>query len=250
MILKSLSLLVLTIIGFCECLQAQTATQIIERANERMQGESSKAEMAMKIVRPNWERSVSFKSWSKGDDFSLILITAPARDEGTAFLMRENEIWNWLPDVNRTIKMPPSMMSQSWMGSDFSNNDLVRESSIVTDYNHTLLQDTTINGYDCYKIEMVPTPEAPIVWAKVHTYISKDEYLQLRSEFYDEDDYLIRIMNGSEVRELGGRLIPTKLEMIPVEEEGNKTIVTYQNLEFNIDISERFFSIQNMKRIE
>ncbi|MEQ8524917.1 outer membrane lipoprotein-sorting protein [Gracilimonas sp.] len=250
MIHKSLSLLVLAAFCFCECLQAQDATQIIERANEKMQGESSKAEMTMQIVRPNWERSVSFKSWSKGEDYSLILITAPARDEGTAFLMRENEIWNWLPDVNRTIKMPPSMMSQSWMGSDFSNNDLVRESSIVTDYSHTLLQDTTINGYECYRIEMIPKPTAPIVWAKVHTYISKEQYLQLRSEFYDEDDYLVRIMSGSEVKEMGGRLIPTKLEMIPVEEEGNKTVVTYQSLEFNIDVSERFFSIQNMKRIQ
>lgn len=250
MSLKSLSLFILAVFCFCEYPQAQSATEIIERANERMQGESSKAEMTMQIVRPNWERSVSFKSWSKGEDYSLILITAPARDEGIAFLMRENEIWNWLPDVNRTIKMPPSMMSQSWMGSDFSNNDLVRESSIVTDYTHTLLPDTTIDGYDCYSIEMIPTPEAPIVWAKVHTYISKDKYLQLRSEFYDEDDYLVRIMNGSDVKEMGGRLIPTKLEMIPVEEEGNKTIVTYQILKFNIDISERFFSIQNMKRVQ
>ncbi|MCP9290734.1 outer membrane lipoprotein-sorting protein [Gracilimonas sediminicola] len=250
MMLKSLSLFLLAAFVLCECLPAQDATQIIEQANERMQGESSKAEMTMQIVRPNWERSVSFKSWSKGEDFSLILITAPARDEGTAFLMRENEIWNWLPDVNRTIKMPPSMMSQSWMGSDFSNNDLVRESSIVTDYTHKLLQDTTINGYDCYRIEMIPKPEAPIVWAKVHTFISKDEYLQLRSEFYDEDDFLVRIMKGSEVKEIGGRLIPTKLEMIPLEDEGNKTIVTYQNLEFNIDISKQFFSIQNMKRLE
>lgn len=229
---------------------AQSATEIVQRAYEKMQGENSKAEMTMTIVRPNWERSVSFKSWSLGQDFSLILTTAPARDEGTAFLMRENEIWNWLPDVNRTIKMPPSMMSQSWMGSDFSNNDLVRESSVVKDYTHTLLSDTTISGYDCYKIEMIPKPEAPIVWAKVYIYISKDEYLQLRSEFYDEDDYLVRIMNGSDVKEMGGRLIPAKMEMIPVEEEGNKTVITYQSLEFDVDISERFFSIQNMKRVE
>lgn len=250
MFLKTFSAFVLAGSLFSISAWAQTATQIVERANKKMQGESSRAEMTMQIIRPNWQRSVSFKSWSKGEDYSLILITAPARDEGTAFLMRDNEIWNWLPDVNRTIKMPPSMMSQSWMGSDFSNNDLVRESSILTDYSHTLLQDTTLNGYDCYTIEMVPKPDAPIVWAKVHAYISKEEYLQLRFEFFDEDGYLLRIMSGSEVREMGGRLLPTKLEMIPVEEKGNKTIVTYQNLEFNIEVTERFFSIQNMKRIE
>ncbi len=215
-----------------------------------MEGESSRAEITMKIVRPNWDRSVSMKSWSLGEDYSLILITAPARDEGTSFLMRNNEIWNWLPDVNRTIKMPPSMMSQSWMGSDFSNNDLVRESSVITDYTYSMLEDETVDGYECYRIEMIPKPDAPIVWSRVVSYISKDEYLNLRVEYYDEDDEMVRVMTGSEVEQLGGRLLPTKMEMIPVEEEGNRTIITYQDIEFDIDISERFFSIQNMKRVQ
>ncbi|MGK7371085.1 MAG: outer membrane lipoprotein-sorting protein, partial [Candidatus Halalkalibacterium sp. M3_1C_030] len=112
--------------------QAQDATEIVKRADEKMRGESSRAEITMEIIRPTWSRSISMKAWSLGMDYSLILVTAPARDEGTAYLKRGNEIWNWLPDINRTIKMPPSMMSQSWMGSDFSNNDLVEESSIVT----------------------------------------------------------------------------------------------------------------------
>lgn len=240
----------LLMIGVALPLQAQDATEIVRKANEKMQGEQSRAEVTMQIIRPSWERSISMKSWSMGEDYNLILITAPARDEGTAFLMRENEIWNWLPNVNRTVKMPPSMMSQSWMGSDFSNNDLVRESSIVTDYTHTLQGDTTISDYDCYIIEMTPKPDAPVVWSKVLSYISKDEYLQLRGEFYDEDDVLVRIMNGSEIKELGGRLLPTKMEMNPVEEDGRKTVITYQNLEFDIDISENFFSTQNMKRVE
>jgi len=229
---------------------AQSAEEIVRQAYEKMEGESSRAEITMKIVRPNWDRSVSMKSWSLGEDYSLILITAPARDEGTSFLMRNNEIWNWLPDVNRTIKMPPSMMSQSWMGSDFSNNDLVRESSVITDYTYTLLEDENVDGYDCYKIEMIPKPDAPIVWARVVSFISKDEYLNLRVEYYDEDDEMVRVMTGSEVEQLGGRLLPTRMEMIPVEDEGNRTIITYQDIEFDIDISERFFSIQNMKRVQ
>ncbi|MDR9366600.1 MAG: outer membrane lipoprotein-sorting protein [Balneolaceae bacterium] len=229
---------------------AQSAEEIVRQAYEKMEGESSRAEITMKIVRPNWDRSVSMKSWSLGEDYSLILITAPARDEGTSFLMRNNEIWNWLPDVNRTIKMPPSMMSQSWMGSDFSNNDLVRESSVITDYTYSLLEDETVDGYDCYKIEMIPKPDAPIVWDRVVSFISKDEYLNLRVEYYDEDDEMVRVMTGSEVEQLGGRLLPTRMEMIPVEDEGNRTIITYQDIEFDIDISERFFSIQNMKRVQ
>lgn len=230
--------------------KSQSAAEIVQESYERMEGQSSRAEVTMKIVRPSWERSVSMKSWTLGEDYSLILITAPARDEGTAFLMRENEIWNWLPDVNRTIKMPPSMMSQSWMGSDFSNNDLVRESSIVTDYTYEMLGDSTVNGYDCYKIEMTPKPDAPIVWARVVTYISKEDYLNLRAEYFDEDDYMIRYMTGSEVKEMDGRMIPSRMEMVPIDEEGHKTVILYDDIEFDIDISERFFSIQNMKRIQ
>lgn len=229
---------------------AQSAEDVVREAYKKMEGESSRAEITMRIVRPSWERSVSMKSWSLGEDYSMILITAPARDEGTAFLLRNNEIWNWLPDVNRTIKMPPSMMSQSWMGSDFSNNDLVRESTIVKDYTYTLLGDSTISGYDCYKIEMIPKQDAPIVWAKVISYISKDEYLYLRAEYYDEDDILVRVMTGSDVKELGGRRLATTMEMVPVEEEGNKTMIIYEDIAFDIDVSERFFSIQNMKRVE
>lgn len=228
----------------------QDATEIVQKAYDQMQGESSRAEMTMKIIRPDWERSVSMKAWSKGHDYSLILITAPARDEGSAYLKRGNEIWNWLPDINRTIKMPPSMMSQSWMGSDFSNNDLVREASMVDDYTHTLLGDSTIRGYETYTIEMLPKPDAPVVWSKVITYISKVDYLQLKAEFYDEDGTLVRVMEGSDIKELGGRTIPARMEMIPLDEEGHKTVVIYEGIEFNIGMDTRFFSIQNMKRVE
>ncbi|MFH5883265.1 outer membrane lipoprotein-sorting protein [Halalkalibaculum sp. DA3122] len=229
---------------------AQDATEIVRQADLKMRGESSRAEITMKIIRPNWERSLTIKSWNKGDEYSLMLVTAPARDEGTAYLKRGNEIWNWLPNINRTIKLPPSMMSQSWMGSDFSNNDLVRESSIVTDYSHEIVGDTTISGYDCYNIEMIPKPEAPVVWGKVNVFISKEEYLQLRTEFYDEDNTLMRTMTGSKVEELDGRFIPTYMEMEPTDEPGNKTVLMYNEIEFDIDISESFFSIQNMKRVE
>jgi outer membrane lipoprotein-sorting protein len=246
---RILTLLLLTVISSVPG-YGQTAVEIVQRANDKMQGESSFAQMTMKIVRPDWDRSVSMKAWSKGQEYSMILITAPARDEGTAFLKRGNEIWNWLPDINRTIKMPPSMMSQSWMGSDFDNNDLVRESSIVVDYDHSFAGDSTLSGYETYKINMIPKPDAPIVWDKVVVYISKEEYLQLRSEFYDEDGTLVRLMEGSDVREIGGRLLPARMEMFPMDEEGHKTVIIYDDIEFDVNLNERFFSLQNMKRVE
>ncbi|MDR9419658.1 outer membrane lipoprotein-sorting protein [Gracilimonas sp.] len=229
---------------------AQDATEIIRQMDEKMRGESLESEMSMTIVRPNWERTISMKSWVRGNEYSLILITSPARDEGTAYLKRGNEIWNWVPSVGRTIKMPPSMMMQSWMGSDFTNDDLVRESSVVTDYEHELVGEETIEGRECYKIQMTPKPDAPVVWDRVDVWVSKDEYLQLRSEFYDEFGDLINVMKGMNVKEFDGRMIPARMEMIPQDKEGHKTVIEYQSMEFNESIPESFFSVQNMRRVQ
>lgn len=248
--LKSLPLLLVIATAFSLNIQAQDATEIVRKMDEKMRGEQLKAEITMKIVRPTWDRSISMKSWSRGTDYSLILITAPARDEGTAFLKRENQIWNWVPNVGRTIKMPPSMMMQSWMGSDFTNDDLVRESSAVTDYEHEIAGDSTINNYETWKIEMTPKPDAPVVWGKVLIWVEKEEYMQLRAEFYDEYDDLINVMEASDVREFDGRRIPAKMEMIPVDKPGYKTIMEYKTMKFNEDIPESFFSVQNMRRIQ
>lgn len=230
-------------------LQAQTATEIVKKANDKLRGANTKGEMTMRIERPTWSREISMKTWSRGNDYSLIYITAPARDEGTVFLKRKNEIYNWVPSIERSVKLPPSMMMQSWMGSDFTNDDLVQESSIVKDYSHEIIGETTTNDREVWKIKLTPKPEAPVVWGKIITYISKDEYLQLRSEFYDEDAELVNTMEGTDIKEIGGRLLPTKLIMIPVDEEGQRTILTYQNLEFDVNIPEGFFTTQNMKRI-
>ncbi|MEX0844635.1 MAG: outer membrane lipoprotein-sorting protein [Balneolaceae bacterium] len=229
---------------------AQDATEIIQKMDNKMRGESLEAELSMTIVRPSWDRTVSMKSWSRDTEYSLILITAPARDEGTAYLKRGNEIWNWVPSVGRTIKMPPSMMMQSWMGSDFTNDDLVRESSVVVDYEHELAGEETIEGYECYKIEMTPKPDAPVVWGRVDVWVTKEEYMQLRTEFFDEDGELINVMNGMNVKEFDGHQIPSKMEMIPQDKEGHKTVMEYKSMKFNEGIPESFFSVQNMRRVQ
>ncbi|MAO65198.1 MAG: outer membrane lipoprotein-sorting protein [Balneola sp.] len=247
---KNLAALFIFLLISCSgLLYGQDATEIIRQMDEKMRGESLKAEMSMTIVRPTWERTVSMTSWSKDTEYSLILITAPARDEGTAYLKRGNEIWNWVPSVGRTIKMPPSMMMQSWMGSDFTNDDLVRESSVVTDYEHELVDEDSIDGRECYKIQMTPKPDAPVVWDRVDVWVSKEEYLQLRSEFYDEFGELINVMKGMNVKEFDGRMIPSKMEMIPQDKEGHKTVLEYESMEFNVGIPESFFSVQNMRRV-
>ncbi len=225
-----------------------TALEIIKKSDEKARGITSQGEIKMTIVRPTWTREMTMKSWSKGDDYSLILVTGPARDKGSAFLKREKEMWNWQPTIDRVIKMPPSMMSQSWMGSDFTNDDLVKQSSIVVDYNHKLLGKEEIEGYECYKIELIPHEEAAVVWGKIVIWISSQEYMQLKTEFYDEDDYLVNTILGKEVKEMGGKLLPARMEVIPADEEGNKTIIEQLSLSFDKPIKDAFFSIQSMKR--
>ncbi len=231
-------------------LQAQNARDILQESENRRRGvTSSYAEMTMTIVRPTWQREMALKSWSKGDDYALILVTAPASDQGTTTLKRENEVWNWLPKVQRTIKLPRSMMSQSWMGSDMSNDDLVNEISIIDDYDHRILKDSVIQGRNCWKIELIPHEDVAVVYSKVYMFVDQQDYLQLRIEEYDEDGYLVTIMNSSEIRTMDGQPFATHMELIPVDEDGQKTILEYQKIEFNVPLDDRFFSVQNMKRV-
>ena len=230
-------------------LPAQDASEIIRKMDQVMRGESSYAEMTMKIERPRYDREVSMKSWAKGDDFSLILITGPARDKGTTYLKRKSEIWNYVPNIDRTIKMPPSMMSQSWMGSDFTNDDLVRESSTVDDYKHKILRDEIYLGMETWVLELVPHPDTPVVWGKVIVWVLKEDFLQVRSEQFDQQNELASTIEFDEIEMMGGRKIPTKLTMTPADKPDHRTILKYSELEFNIDIEESFFSKSNMKRV-
>ena len=230
-------------------IQAQDAKEIVKKANDLIMGKTSIGQNTMIVERPDWKREVSMKVWSKGTDFYMILITAPAREKGQVFLKRKNEMWNWMPSIGRMIKIPPSMMAQSWMGSDFTNDDLMKESSIVKDYNHTIIGADTIDGYNCYKIELLPKPDAAVVWGKIIMWVSKKSYLELKVEFYDETGSLINRQFGQEIKRMGGRTLPTKLVMIPMDKEGHKTILIINDIQFNKPIPDRFFSLQNMKRI-
>lgn len=228
---------------------SQSAKEIVQKADELMRSNSSYSELKMTIVKPNWSRTMGMKVWALEPDYAMIYITEPARDRGTVTLKRKNEVWNWLPSAQRVIKIPPSMMLQSWMGSDFTNDDLVRQSSIVKDYNHKIIGEEKLNGYDCYKIEMIPKPEAGVVWSKIVTWIAKNGYLQVKADHYDEDNVLIKSFIGSNEKIMGGRNILTYWEMIPVDKPGNKTIMEYTTIQFNYKVDEAFFSEQNMKRV-
>jgi outer membrane lipoprotein-sorting protein len=229
--------------------QDLSAKEIVQKADQKIRGETSQGTMSMKIVRPSWERTIEMKSWSKSDDFFLVYITAPAKEKGQVFLKRENEMWNWVPSIDRMIKIPPSMMMQSWMGSDFTNDDLMQQSSIVKDYDHELLGVDTVREKPCYKIKLTPKPEAPVVWGKIITWITRDGFNNWKNEYYDEDMELINIENAYELKDFGDRTLPSRMVIEPVDEPGNKTVLIFDDMIFNKPIDDDFFTQQNMKQV-
>jgi outer membrane lipoprotein-sorting protein len=230
--------------------QTLSATEIVRRTDEKFKGEQTGySVMTMTIVRPTWERTVEFKSWTKENDFALTLITAPARDKGETFLKRKNEMWSWNPAINRLIKLPASMMSQGWMGSDYTNDDILRESSVVNDYTHTLEGEELVDGRQCYKIKLTAKENADIMWGSQIWWVDKKEFIALKAELYDEDRYLVRSETASDLKIMDGRLLPTQIELVPADAEGQKTILRIIEMKFNMNLEDSFFSQQNMKVI-
>ncbi len=229
---------------------SQDAREIVRRADDLMQGVTSISVMEMRIVRPAWQRTVSFKSWSKGRDLSMTLITAPAKESGQSFLKLKNDMWSWNPTINRMIKLPPSMMSQGWMGSDYTNDDILKESSVVMDYSHRIIGSEVVSGYDCYRIQLDPREGAAVVWGKIILWISKNEYYELRAEYFDEDGTKAKTHLLSEIRMMHDRKIPTRFEIIPENKPSQKTIVRILSAKFNVPLEDSFFSQQNMKNLK
>lgn len=253
-IMKSVTVIVaaLLIMPFFQTLTAQqlTAKEIVKKADEKFNGEmSGYSVMSMTIVRPTWQRTVEFKSWSLENDYALALITAPAREQGQTFLKRGADMWSWNPAINRLIKLPPSMMSQGWMGSDYTNDDILRESSVVDDYDHSIEGEEEIDGRLCYKIKLTAKDNADVLWGHQVWWVDKKELIILNAELYDEDGYLVRTERGMDLKTMDGRFIPSTIELVPAEEEGRKTILKILEVKFNIKLDESFFSQQNMKSI-
>jgi len=228
---------------------SQTADEIIKTADAKFRGKSSYAEMTISIVRPKWSKEMKMKAWSEGSDYSVSVITSPAKEKGIVFLMRKKEVWNYLPKIDRTVKFPPSMMLQNWMGTDLTNDDLVKQSSIVTDYDKKIIGEEEKNGYRCWKIELIPKPNAAVVWAKILIWVDQKEYMQMQTDFYDEDQFLVNQMIGSDVKTFDGKVLPSKLTVNPVDKTGQYTVITYDQWKFDLEVPEEYFTTNYMKRM-
>ncbi len=228
---------------------SQIADEIVKRSDDKLRGKSSYTELTIDIIRPKWSKEMKIRGWSRGSDYSVSVITSPAKEKGTVFLMREKEVWNYLLTLERTIKFPPSMMLQNWMGTDLTNDDLIKQSSLVTDYTKEIIGEEGKEGYPCWKIELTPKPNAAVVWGKIIIWIDKNEYMQLQTDYYDEDMFLVNQMVGSEVKDFNGKLLPSKLTVTPLDKPGQSTVITYDQWKFDMDIPDEYFTTNYMKRI-
>jgi hypothetical protein len=212
----------------------QTPRDIIDRVDRILRGESSHGTATMEVVTEHWERSMTMEIWSLGTEYSLIRITAPRKEAGTATLKAGDDIWNYLPRVDRTIKIPASLMMGAWMGSHFTNDDLVKESRLVEDYDITIEFDGQRDGVEMWEFALTPKPEAPVVWGRITYQVRRRDLMPTWARYYDEDDKLVRTMTFGDYRPLGGRVVPAVMEVHPEDKPGERTMVRYDDLEFDI----------------
>ncbi|HAK55235.1 MAG: outer membrane lipoprotein-sorting protein [Vicinamibacterales bacterium] len=225
-----------------------TPKEIIERVDRVMRGDSSHGVSQMNIVTEHWERELVMEMWSMGTDYSLIRVRSPAREAGTATLMADKDIWNYLPKVDRTIKIPASMMSGAWMGSHFTNDDLVKESQLIEDFDVELTFDGERDGVTVWEFRLTPKPEVAVVWGHIDYRVRQSDYMPLWARYFDEDEELARTMRFSEFKDLGGRTVPTVMDVIPADKPNERTRVIYESIEFDIDLDRSFFSLQTLQR--
>ncbi len=244
-----LALLILASVSLAATAQEDiSATEIIERMENLMRSDSAYTEMTMDIVTPDWRRSLEMRSWDdRAGKRSLIHILNPARDRDTTFLRIDYQLWMYLPRAERVIKIPPSMMLQSWMGSDFTNDDLVRESSLINDYTHELAGIEEIDGLPSYVLNLYPKEGAPVTWGRIEAAISVDPFVPVRQRYYNRRGELDKEMIMSDIREVGGRQIPVTWTMRTIDKQGHATVMHIERIDFNVDIPERIFSQQYLR---
>ncbi|MBT8442695.1 MAG: outer membrane lipoprotein-sorting protein [Gammaproteobacteria bacterium] len=228
------------------CAEAQDATQIVRDAWNHWRGTSSYAEITMTIHRPTWERSMSMRAWTEGEKKSLVRVTAPAKDRGNGTLMDDNNMWTYSPKVNRVIKVPSSMMGQSWMGSDFSNKDVSRADAVIENYTHSIIGAEEVDGVKVYEIEAIPTEDAAVVWGKEILKIREDHVL-LEENFFDQDGVLVKSMKASDIREMGGRTIATRQRMQKAETPDEWTEMIVDDTEYDVELGANLFTLSNLR---
>lgn len=240
----------LSLIGFSSLAAAAPIDiqELVRHVDELWRGTTSQADMTMQVTTKHYQRTMTLEAWSRGNENSLVVIKAPIKDRGIATLKVGQNIWNYLPKINRVTKIPPSMMSGSWMGSHFTNDDLVKENTFEADYNVTLTFSGERDGHKIYEITAIPKPDAAVVWGKVVMDVIQQTLTPTRADYYDEDGNLVRRMTFSDFQQIDGKTVPMTMKLQPEDKPNESTTLTYENLKFGVDIPQSFFSLQSLKR--
>ncbi len=225
-----------------------SAVEIIDKVDRMLRGDSSWGRLEMAVVTRRWERNVTLEIWSEGTEQALIKVLKPKKEEGTATLKVGSDIWNYLPKIDRTIRVPSSMMMASWMGSHFTNDDLVKDSRLIRDYEIEISYQGEREGVDVYEFLLTPYPEAPVVWGKILYQVRQEDLMPTWVEYYGEDGELKRTLTFSEYREMSGRLLPARSRMVPQDKPQEYTEIIYLELRLDIPLPKGTFSLASLRR--
>jgi len=227
---------------------AMQVEELIHHIDELWRGETSRANMTMTVKTRRYERSMTLEAWSRGKEYSLVVIREPVKDRGIATLKVIGNIWNYLPKINRVTKVPSSMMSGSWMGSHFTNDDLVKESTYEDDYNSSITFEGKRDGKLIYEISSLPKPNAAVVWGKVVMEIDQQTLAPYHARYYDEEGVLIRTLTFDRNKTIDGRAVPMRLNLQPEDKPDESTVILYQDIRFGVPLEAGFFSLQNLQK--
>ncbi len=243
---RSVFLLILLVIPALGTAEGRDAKSIVRDAIDHWRGVSSYTEMTMIIHRPDWERSMTMRAWTKGDDHSLVRVVGPKKDRGNGTLTDDNSMWSYSPKINRVIKIPSSMMGQSWMGSDFSNKDVARADEIVDEYEHSLLSTEEVDGIIVYDIEAIPHEDAAVVWGSEVLRIRED-HVVLEHSFFDQDGELVKSLQTMEIADMGGRTIAKRQRMNKADKPDEWTEIQVIEVDYDVELNDSLFTLSNLR---
>jgi len=222
--------------------------KILNNVDDLYRSNASHSILTLSVTTVNWQRTLTLEQWSKGEDKSLIKVLKPKKEKGLATLRVDKNVWNFLPKVKRVVKIPSSMMSSSWMGSHFTNDDLVKQSRMAEDYTFSITFEGMKDGKEIIEVTCLPNKEAAVVWGKVEVVVYADDYLPLRMIYYDEDLLLSRTLEFTNIEMMDGKMIPTMMNMIPTNEPGESTTVKWEEVKFDVTIDDDFFSLRKLQQ--
>ena len=222
--------------------------KILDGVDDLYRSNASHGIITLSVTTVNWQRTLTLEQWSKDEDKSLFKILKPKKEKGLATLRVDKNVWNYMPKVKRVVKIPSSMMSSSWMGSHFTNDDLVKQSRMAEDYTFSITFEGMQDDEEVVEITCIPNKEAAVVWGKVEVVVYADDYIPLRMIYYDEDLLLSRTLEFTNIQKMNGKMIPTLMSIIPTDEPGESTTVKWEEIQFDVAIDDEFFSLRKLQQ--